>query len=325
MGSKRVTIIGGNGYVGRAMSAFLRSRGVPLQTPRSTEYNANQRGDLIRLIDDTRPDVIINCAGHTGKPTVDACENQKAECLRDNVLLPHLIRGLAREKGVIFGHVSSGCIFAGRRGDGGGFRETDPPNFSFRQDNCSFYSGSKAMGEEVLGYQTIQRADGGADWHNPSPDCYLWRLRIPFSNSDGPRNYLTKVMNYPMLLNAENSLTRLQDFASGCWQIIEKDLSFGLFHVSNPGAITTSEVTELIKKIGRDKERQTGTNPFPRNFNFFENEEHFVSFLQGAPRSNCVLDTSKIENLGIRLPDVRVAVTECLMNWTTQGPLPENR
>ncbi len=38
-----------------------------------------------------------------------------------------------------------------RRGpDGGGFREDDAPNFSFRTNHCSFYSGTKALGEEVL-------------------------------------------------------------------------------------------------------------------------------------------------------------------------------
>ena len=28
------------------------------------------------------------------------------------------------------------------------------PNFSFRQDNCSFYSGTKALAEEILQAET---------------------------------------------------------------------------------------------------------------------------------------------------------------------------
>jgi len=43
-----------------------------------------------------------------------------------------------------------GCIFTGAHPDGSGFSEEDAPNFDFRHNNCSFYSGSKALGEEIL-------------------------------------------------------------------------------------------------------------------------------------------------------------------------------
>lgn len=321
MGFKKVTIIGASGFVGSEVASHFRDQWVDLQTPPSTEFDANVRADLIRLIDDTRPDVIINCAGHTGKPNVDACENQKAECLRGNVVMPALIHEVAREKGVVFGHVSSGCIFTGRRGDGGGFRETDPPNFSFRQDNCSFYSGSKALGEEALGYRSMPGADGDPVWENPAPDCHLWRLRIPFSHLDSSRNFLSKLMTYPKLLDAENSLTRLSDFAAGCRAMIEMEAPFGLYHVGNPGAVTTREVTELIARVGREREQREGANPFPVDYDFFESEEEFDDVIKGAPRSNCVLDVSKMEKLGIHLPPVMTALEESLMNWKPQSPL----
>lgn len=105
------------------------------------------------------------------------------------------------------GPVSSGCIFSGRRPDGGGFRETDPPNFSFRQNNCSFYSSCKALGEEVL---------HGAD------ACYVWRPRMPLEWINSPRNYLAKLLHYPKLLDAENSLTYLPEFAAACIDCFEK-------------------------------------------------------------------------------------------------------
>ena len=319
MGNKRVTLIGGNGYVGGSMSAYLKRKDITLSTPRSCEYDANRPSELRRLVEDTKPDIIINCAEHTGKPNVDACESQKAECIQGNVLMPHQIREIAREKGIVFGQVSSGCIFTGRRDDGGGFREIDPPNFSFRHNNCSFYSGTKAMGEEVLGYQATPQADGSLHWENSSPDCFVWRLRIPFAGQDSPRNYLSKVMNYPTLLEAENSLSRLEDFASACWQTIESGAPLGLYNVTNPGAITTSEVTEIIKKVGHDTEKKTGINPFPQEFDFFDDEAQFLSSVAVAARSNCVLDTSKLQSLGIQLPGIRDAITDCLKDWIPQS------
>jgi hypothetical protein len=50
-----------------------------------------------------------------------------------------------------------------------GFTETDTPNFSFRDQPCSFYSGTKALGEEAM-------AGIG--------QSYIWRLRIPFDEFD---------------------------------------------------------------------------------------------------------------------------------------------
>jgi len=123
----------------------------------------------------------------------------------------------------------------GRRRDGGGLRETDPPNFSFRTNNCSFYSGSKALGEEVL---------AGAD------NLFVWRLRIPFNEVDSPRNYLTKLMRYDRLLEAENSLSQLEEFVRATWECWEKRVPFGTYNVTNPGAVTTREVVDLIKKSG---------------------------------------------------------------------------
>jgi hypothetical protein len=83
-------------------------------------------------------------------PNVDACELHKSECVMGNAVLPGTIALACADAGVPWGHVSSGCIYTGKNADGAGFTETDTPNFTFRTNNCSFYSGTKALGEEVL-------------------------------------------------------------------------------------------------------------------------------------------------------------------------------
>jgi len=123
----------------------------------------------------------------------------KAECLAGNAVLPGVIREVCEHLRLPWGHVSSGCIYTGARPDGSGFTEDDAPNFSFRQNNCSFYSGCKALGEEVL---------AGAE------QCFIWRLRIPFDEYDSPRNYISKMMRYDRLLSATNSLSQLTEFAN---------------------------------------------------------------------------------------------------------------
>ena len=100
----------------------------------------------------------------------------------------------------------------GERPDGGGWKEDDEPNFSFRSPPCSFYSGTKALGEEVL---------EGAE------NCFVWRLRIPFNHEQSPRNYLQKLLNYENLLEAENSVSHLEEFCQKCIECFTKDIEPG--------------------------------------------------------------------------------------------------
>ncbi len=236
---------------------------------------------------------MINCAGYTGKPNVDACETDKAACLAGNAVLPGIVAEACDQLQIPWGHVSSGCIYTGRRTDDKGFTETDPPNFSFRQDNCSFYSGTKALGEEVL-------ADASS--------CYIWRLRIPFSNVDSPRNYLSKVMNYDTLLEAENSLSELHEFVDASLDCFEKNVEFGIYNLTNPGSVKTSDVVSLIQNSGLTD----------KTFRFFDSEDTFMKLAAKTPRSNCVLDSSKALAAGLKLSPVTDALQAAIGNWVRQ-------
>jgi dTDP-4-dehydrorhamnose reductase len=186
--------------------------------------------------------------------------------------------------------VSSGCIYNGSRSDGGGFREDDPPNFSFRSPPCSFYSGTKALGEEVLAGK---------------PDVYIWRLRIPFDNVDNPRNYLTKLIRYQRLLDATNSISQLDEFVAATFACWEKRIPFGTYNVTNPGHITAREITVMMQKRGIG----------PKQFDFFKDETEFMAKAALTPRSNCVMDHSKLDQAGIRLVEVHEAVDRALATW----------
>ena len=100
-----IYLLGGSGYVGQAYQALLRRKGVPFRNLRRAEVdytNPSILGDLLRR---ERPAFLINAAGYTGKPNVDACELHKAECLFGNVVLPGFIAQVCTEAGVPWGHV----------------------------------------------------------------------------------------------------------------------------------------------------------------------------------------------------------------------------
>jgi dTDP-4-dehydrorhamnose reductase len=285
-----IYLLGGSGYVGQAYQALLARKGIPFRNLRRGDVDYTNVEVLRDALRRDRPEFLINAAGYTGKPNVDACELHKQECLFGNAVLPGIVAEACADAGVPWGHVSSGCIFSGARADGTGFRETDTPNFTFRTNHCSFYSGTKALGEEVLAGK---------------PSIYLWRLRIPFNHIDNPRNYLTKLMRYQRLLEAANSISQLEEFCAATFACWEKRVPFGTYNVTNPGHVTTHEVVELIKQSGVCR----------KEFEFFKSEDEFMHVAAKTPRSNCVMDSAKLFATGITMTEVHEAVARDLSKW----------
>ena len=146
-----------------------------------------------------KQEFLINAAGYTGKPNVDACELAKADCLYGNAVLPGIIREVCEDLKISHGDMFRADVFiSGRRPDGGGMdRKMILPIFHFDPRLAVFTVDTKALGEEVL---------------EGAKNCFIWRLRIPFNEERSPRNYLQKLLNYDCLLEAENSVSHLDEF-----------------------------------------------------------------------------------------------------------------
>ncbi len=313
-----ILLLGANGYIGQAFARELQRRGetwLPLSR-KSLDY---MRFDvLFDYVRKTKPQFIINAAGYTGRPNVDACEVARAETVQGNALFPQTVGRVCLMTNTPWGHVSSGCIYSGAKvstGNNGNFRierdlnvpkvrscyekhperfhgftEMDEPNFSFRNPPCSFYSGTKALGEEAL------RGVG---------QCYIWRLRIPFDEFDHPKNYLTKIKSYPKVYDAINSLSHRGDFVRACLELKERCAPYGTYNVVNPGAVTTRTVVDRITRISQPC----------RAFTYWKNDEEFYRCAANAPRSNCILDTTKLLSAGVAMRPVAQALDHSLENW----------
>jgi UDP-glucose 4,6-dehydratase len=280
-------VFGSRGFVGSKLVNYFKVNAYPyVGLTRNSTALKNEK-DLSDCLQRLKPSFLLNTAGYTGKPNVDACESAKYQSLLGNAVLPGIIREVCEDLQIPWGHISSGCIYSGRRDDGNGWTEEDKPNFSFRSPPCSFYSGTKALGEEVL---------EGAE------NCFVWRLRIPFNHETSPRNYLQKLLNYENLLEAENSVSHLEEFCQKCVECFTKDVEPGIYNMTNPGVITTRQVTEWMIKEGLTDKK----------FKFFNSEEEFMSKAATAPRSNCVLDTTKAEKAGIAMRPVEEAMIDSI-------------
>ena len=311
-----ILLLGATGYIGEAFARELERRKEPFVALSRKEVDYSRFEELVKYLRKQKPEFVINAAGYTGKPNVDACETARADTLQGNTLLPQTIAQACAVAAIPWGHVSSGCIYSGAKvkSKGGtvvepnlmkpeiqallvkdrsaveGFLETDEPNFSFRRPPCSFYSGTKALGEEAI-------AGVG--------QSFIWRLRIPFDEFDNPRNYLTKVQRYPKVYDNVNSISHRADYVRACLDTWRLRAPFGIYNVTNPGFVTTREVIQAL-----EKHLQTG-----RCFDFWENDEEFYRLAAKTPRSNCVLDVSKLLAAGVKIRSVEEALEDSLKKW----------
>lgn len=90
---------------------------------------------LVKVLDNVRPDVVINCAGLTKhKPEAD----DPLVSIPINTLMPHRLAGLCKLIGARLLHISTDCVFSGEKG---GYTETH------HADARDVYGKSKALGE----------------------------------------------------------------------------------------------------------------------------------------------------------------------------------
>ena len=99
------------------------------------DVDVEHSDSLVKLLDQMRPDVVVNCAGLTKhKPAAD----DPLVSIPINTLMPHRLSGLCKLVGARLIHVSTDCVFSGEKG---GYVEEDFP------DARDVYGKSKALGE----------------------------------------------------------------------------------------------------------------------------------------------------------------------------------
>ena len=117
---------------------------------------------LVKILDKTRPNVVVNCAGLTKhKPEAE----DPLVSIPINTLMPHYLAGLCKLVGARLIHVSTDCVFSGEKGN---YSEND---FADARD---VYGKSKALGElyyphtitlrtSTIGHE-LQSTYGLLDW-----------------------------------------------------------------------------------------------------------------------------------------------------------------
>lgn len=265
----RVVILG-SGYIGNSINNYLADRGWMVSLLSSKTLNYHDKSVLNKHLCNIFPDVVINCSGFTGRPNVDEAESRKNDCWNLNVSSPLLINKICNNIGIKYVHISSGCIYTGYDKM---FTEKDGPNFGLF-DESSFYSKTKHAFE-------LMSKDLGLT-------NKIIRIRMPVSPDSNPRSYPNKILNYDNLIDFKNSKTYIPDLCNFVENLLAVNtigfwVGQDIYNVVNPDPLYTSEVTEIMEKAGK-------SNP---KWKFVD----VKSLNMKAPRSNCVLDGSKADQI----------------------------
>ncbi|MDD5133535.1 MAG: sugar nucleotide-binding protein [Candidatus Nanoarchaeia archaeon] len=281
-------LIFGNGYLGNRISGEL---GIPIDTHRIIEnmvVGTNQYLD--EYLKGKSLDFVINAIGKTHGPNsigIDYCKFHKQETLQSNVSVAEELASACARNHIYFVHLGSGCIYQGDK-NGFGYSEKDKPNFTEQ-----FYAFSKATAEERL--LELERI-------NPNFKWFDGRLRMPVDDRYNKRNLIDKLKEYAKVIDIQNSMITVPHMISGLRQIIKQKLT-GIYNFTNPGTISAFEIMTLYKKIVDPNHR----------FELMSLGE--LNNTTKDIRSNCKLNTDKLESAGIKLPKIYEAVEECLIGY----------
>ena len=269
-------LVFGAGYLGRRLS-----RDLPNAV--SSAADIADAPAVKTALAEHRPDVVVNAAGKTGKPNVDWCETHQSETYRSNVIGPLTLADACAAHGVHLVHLGSGCIFYGPSPSAGGFREDDFAN------PISFYSRTKYAADLVL---------------SKLAHVAIARLRMPIDATPHPRNLITKLAGYPVVVDVENSATVVQDLVTAVARMVEVKPS-GVFHVVNPGILRHRDLIALYRELV-DPSHQAELVPAG---------DLLKRGLIQAARSNCLLASDRLADIGVQLRPMDVALRDAMEHY----------
>lgn len=221
----RILVLGKTGMLGHVVYHYLAEKGydvVGTSSKQEIVFDAfkNLEG-LEDIINNVKPDVVINCIGILNK----TAEDNKELAVKVNSLLPHYVDALSSKCNFKFVHVSTDCVFEGTKGE---YNEESFP------DAKSFYGRSKALGEINNNKSvTLRTSIVGPDENPKGIGLFQW-----FMKQDGTAGGYTKVI--------WTGVTTIE-LAKCIEKAIINNVT-GLNHVVNNDFISKHDLLVLFKK-----------------------------------------------------------------------------
>lgn len=290
----KLLVYGSKGWIGSQFVEILKSKGIEFINGKSRADNLPNLRNEVREVNPTH---IISFIGRThGKignkvySTIDYLEQDKklVDNVRDNLYSPLLLALVAKESGIHYTYLGTGCIFKFDEEhpfeqEINGFTENSVPNFF-----GSGYSIVKGFTDQIMKYF--------------EESVLNLRIRMPITGEMNSRNFITKITTYEKICSIKNSMTVLPELLPKVIDMMDNGMT-GTINLTNPGLISHNEVLDMFKEI---------VDPDFEYQNFSVEEQ---SKILAADRSNNYLDTTKLEKLYPDVRNIKDAVRECLIQY----------
>ncbi len=269
-------LIIGKGYLGTRCAESWENTEI-------TDKHIQTVEDVLELLVEHKPDVVLNAAGIVGKPNVDWCETNQLATIKGNTVLPLIVADACQQKGIYMLHIGTGCIFYGESPDPKGWKENDYANPS------AVYTRTKYAADLALSTLT---------------NVGIARIRMPLDDRSHPANLIGKLISFDKVVDVANSLTVVEDMIKVFYQLLAKKAE-GIFHVVNPGSIKHKEIIAMYEEIVD-----------PKHKNEWISEEELVKQgMADKPRSNNIMQSNNLAKLGISMRPVKEAVRDAMQKY----------
>jgi len=279
----KILFFGGNGWIGSQFLEYLKKQ------ENIDIILTNARADHETLIKDLillhSPTHIISFIGRTHGEGINNSdylekEGKLVENICDNLYAPLVLSILAEKNNIHFTYIGTGCIFNEEEPESRLFYETDRPNFF-----DSSYSIVKGFTDRLMKFNT---------------NTLNLRIRMVINSQINNRNLITKLVNYEKICSNSNSMSVLPTLYPIIFDMMKKKTT-GTINLVNPNYITHNEILEMYKEIVDEK----------FEWKKFTKEEQ--NNILKSKRCNNHLDTTKIKSLYPDIPDIKIAVRNCLI------------
>ena len=257
-------LIFGRGQIASFYENYFSSKNISVKI---SEADVTSIDQISQSIDDFKPTAVINTAAKTN---LEWCGNNRLEAFHVNVLGASNVAKICDEKNVYLIHFSSGCIFSSIDG-------TDAKSEDSLPNPSSYYGWTKVWSEQMVQFE-----------RSANFKCLILRPRQPVSAQVNHKNMLVKMLTFSKFIDTANSGTVIEDLMEWTDQLIDKHVT-GIVHVANSGYTTPYNIGLMIKEfILPDLEPEKITKAE-------------LDSMTPNTRVDTVLETSKIESLGIEI------------------------
>lgn len=224
---KKILVTGCNGQLGRAINEIYKGDAVELINTDVAELDITNIEEVVKFIEEKKPEVIINCAAHTN---VNACETEQDLAFKINAVGPRNLSIAATKVGAKMIHVSTDYVFDGTN--------TEPYTEFSPVAPLGVYGNTKLQGEEFV---------------KQFSDKYMI-IRTAWLYGDG-KNFVKTMLGLAetnkevkVVGDQIGSPTSTKELAKMI-HLLEPTDNYGIFHGTCEGSCSWADFTEKIFEL----------------------------------------------------------------------------